>query len=111
MTETYYIGPPYFSATEADTILHTVDETESGKTLKEPLDKFLVRKSEKRLESMMKETGDYRVCAAHDLAPIVEKAFHVHPKDLAKNKEIRVLVDTKGLTTLDQGGVWKGLRR
>ncbi len=28
------------------------------------------------------ESGDFRVCAAHDLEPIFEKAFGIKPKEL-----------------------------
>ena len=59
----------------------------------------------------MKETGDYRMCAAHDLAPIVEKAFGIHPKDLTKNKGFGRLVDAGGLGALDKRDVWRGLGR
>jgi hypothetical protein len=111
VVDTYYIGLPYFSATEADTILHTIVDIETGKTLKELLDDFFAQKLEKRIKSRMKETADYRVCAAHDLAPIIEKAFRIHPRDLAKNKGFRKLLDTRGLSALDEGGVWKGLGR
>lgn len=109
VTDTYYIGPPYFSVIEADNILHTIGDTTGGKTLKDLLDEFFAQKLEKRLEEMMKETGDYRVCTAHDLAPIVEKVFCVHPKDLAKNKAFGKSVDGKGQSALDEGGVWKCL--
>lgn len=59
----------------------------------------------------MNGTANYRVCAAHDLAPIVEKAFRVHPKDLTKNKGFLKLVNTRGLGALDRGEVYKGLTR
>ncbi|EFQ94047.1 hypothetical protein CFE70_000324 [Pyrenophora teres f. teres 0-1] len=110
VVDTHYIGSPYFSAAEADTILRTIgDHEKEDKTLKELLDDFFTQKLEKRLNSRMRETADYRVCAAHDIAPIVEKAFRVHPKDLAKNKGFMKLVNAGGLDALDKGGVWKGL--
>ncbi|KAF2249606.1 hypothetical protein BU26DRAFT_530323 [Trematosphaeria pertusa] len=109
VVDTYYIGPPYFSATEADNILHTIADPETGKILREILDDFFAQKLEKRIKARTKETADYRVCAAHDLAPIVEKAFRIHPKDLAKNKGFVKLLNKRGLGALSEGGVWKGL--
>ena len=32
------------------------------------------------------ESGDDRVCAAHDVAPILEKALGINPKDLERNQ-------------------------
>jgi arginine/lysine/ornithine decarboxylase len=104
---TYYMGPPYFTATEADRILHTIDD--EGRTLKETLDGFFARKLEKRMQSRMKETADYRVCAAHDLAPILENASRIHTKDLKKNKGFMKLLRNGALSALDDGRVWKGL--
>lgn len=108
VVDTYYIGSPYFSATEADYILQTAGNTETT-TLKELLDDFFAQRPEKRMQSRMKDTADYRVCAAHDLAPIVEKVFRIHPKDLAKNKGFMKLIRLGGLTALDEGGVWQGI--
>jgi hypothetical protein len=73
------------------------------------LDEFFEKKLEKRLKGRMKETADYRVCAAHDIAPIVEKVFGVRPGDLKKNKMLVKLVDKGGLSALDDGAVWKGI--
>jgi len=58
----------------------------------------------------MKETSDYRVCAAHDLAPLFEKAFDVKAADLAKNKAFLRCLDKGGLES-KEGAKWKGLRR
>lgn len=43
-----------------------------------------------RVEGRIKkreESGEFRVCAAHDLAPILEKALGIDPKALAKDRE------------------------
>lgn len=59
----------------------------------------------------MKAMNDYRVCAAHDLAPIFERAVRVSANDLAKNKQFTRLVHKRGLEALDDGTVWKGMGR
>ena len=109
VVDTYYIGWPYFSDTEVQQVLHTVVDAKSGKTLQQTLDDFFSKKLEKRLDGQMKETGDYRVCAAHDLAPVVEKVFGVDSTDLKKNKGFVKLVEQGGLEALNKGGVWKGM--
>jgi hypothetical protein len=106
VASTYYIGEPYFGASGVERVLHTISD---GKTLKDMLDEFFEKKLEKRLKGRMKETADYRVCAAHDIAPIVEKVFGVRPGDLKKNKMLVKLVDKGGLSALDDGAVWKGI--
>ena len=74
------------------------------------LDEFFTQKLEKRIQKRMAETGDYKVCAAHDLAPVLEKAFGVRPSDLAKNKSFVSLVKKGGLT-LENGKKWRGIGR
>jgi hypothetical protein len=106
VASTYYIGEPYFGASGVERVLHTISD---GKTLKDTLDEFFEKKLEKRLKGRMKETADYRVCAAHDIAPIVEKVFGVRPGDLKKNKMLVKLVNKGGLSALDDGAVWKGI--
>jgi hypothetical protein len=54
------------------------------------------------------ESADYWVCAAHDLAPIFEKAFDIKPKELAKNKEFLDRMEKSGLK-FGGGDNWKGL--
>lgn len=44
--------------------------------MEEILNERLNRRMKKRVES-----GDHRVCAAHDIAPILEKALGIKPKD------------------------------
>lgn len=98
-----YLGLPYFSADEVLQLKSTT--LDSGKTLEqtvqETLDERLNRRMKKRQES-----EDYRVCAAHDLAPIFEKAFSLDPKKLDKSKEFVERLNERGL----QGGEdWTGL--
>ena len=101
-----YIGLPYFDQAEAEILKGTLvpGDGHALQTLEEfiksTLDERLNRRMKKRVES-----ADYRVCAAHDLAPIWEQAFAIKPKDLAKNKEFAALLDKKGLA----GAIdWKG---
>jgi len=56
------------------------------------------------------ESGDYRVCAAHDLAPIFEKAFNIKLDDLAKDDGFLSLLDKSGLK-LKNGENWLGLSK
>lgn len=70
-----YIGQPYFSDDKAQTLKDTLVEGE--RTLQETLDAFIQIKLPTRLESRVKSESDYRVCAAHDVAPVFEKTFGV----------------------------------
>jgi hypothetical protein len=54
------------------------------------------------------DSQDFRVCAAHDLAPIFEKAFGIHPKQLGKNSKFPALVKEYGLE-LPAEEHWSGL--
>jgi hypothetical protein len=107
VTDPCYLGLPYFSADEAET-LRSADS--NGKPLSQVLatrlDERLGRRMEKRVES-----GDFRVCAAHDLAPVLGEVLGIESKRLAKEKEkgFVELVDRKGLELGD--GQWRGLAR
>ena len=86
-----YIGAPYFDSSEAQRMKSFIPDGRDI-TLQElvlsTLDEKLNRRMKKRVA-----TADYRVCAAHDLAPVFEKAFCIKPKDLQKDKKF-----IKGLT-------------
>jgi hypothetical protein len=101
-----YIGQPYFSDDEAQTLRNTI--VEGGSTLQEALDSFFRLKLPSRLQSRAKSEYDYRVCAAHDVAPVLEKAFGVKEGDLKRNKEFVKLVRKRGLD-LVKGEVWLGV--
>ena len=79
-----YLGEPYFNQNEAQKIkggqLSNENKTLSA-LIEETLNERLDRRIKKRIES-----GDYRVCAAHDVAPILEKAFGIKPKDLERDQ-------------------------
>ena len=74
-----------------------------GDLIQETLDERLNRRMKKRVES-----EDYRVCAAHDLAPIFEKGLGVRRKEFEKDKEFVRLVRTSGLKLKD-GESWMGM--
>lgn len=84
-----YVGFPYFTTIEAEQIKATSlsDGASLQMTIENTLDKKLNRRIKKRIESQ-----DFRVCAAHDLAPIFEKAFGIHAKDIDKNSKFMTLV-------------------
>ncbi|KJJ35563.1 hypothetical protein AFLA70_12g006100 [Aspergillus flavus AF70] len=100
-----FIGEPYFTPKEADTIKKTmIDGKEFTQFVKEELDKRLDRRSKKRSES-----GDFRICAAHDLAPIMAQALDIDLKRLEKDKNFANLVEEKGLHL--GGESWSGLEK
>lgn len=101
-----YIGQPYFSDAEAETLRNTV--VEGGLILTEALDIFFQQKLPTRLESRAKSEYDYRICAAHDVAPVFEKAFGAKAVDLKRNKQFINLVKKRGLD-LRKGEVWLGM--
>jgi hypothetical protein len=101
-----YIGPPYFTDAEAQTLRSTT--IDGGKSLQDILEAFFNQKLEARLERRANSEYDYKVCAAHDLAPLYEKAFGVKEGDLKRNKEFVKLVTKRGLH-LAKGEVWFGM--
>jgi hypothetical protein len=60
--------------------------------IEETLNERLERRLKKRVES-----GDFRVCAAHDLAPVIEKAFGVKEKELARSERFKEVMGRCGL--------------
>ncbi|PGG99541.1 hypothetical protein GX51_06281 [Blastomyces parvus] len=107
VTDISYLGSPYFSAEEASALGHT--QLEPGNQLlkdkiESELNERLTRRMKKRVES-----GDFRVCAAHDLAPIFEKGFSINPKKLAKDSQFMNLAASRGLKPSPDGTEWSGL--
>ena len=100
-----YLGEPYFNQDEAEKIKGA--RLDGNKTLsaliEETLNERLNRRMKKRVES-----GDYRVCAAHDVAPILEKALGIKPKDLERNQAFLNKMLANGLH-LKPGEQWTGL--
>ncbi|KAI9679353.1 MAG: hypothetical protein M1817_005374 [Caeruleum heppii] len=102
-----YISLPYFDQAEAHilkTALLSSDEKDSRTLedfLRTTLDERLNRRMKKRVDS-----GDFRVCAAHDIAPIWEEALGIKSKELAKNREFVAYVNANGLEGANE---WQGL--
>ncbi|KAI4189593.1 MAG: hypothetical protein LQ346_005093 [Caloplaca aetnensis] len=84
ITDPSYIAAPYFEPPEIQSIKSFIPggcDITLGQLIESTLDEKLNRRMKKRVA-----TADYRVCAAHDLAPVFEQAFGVRPKDLQKDK-------------------------
>jgi hypothetical protein len=100
-----YIGLPYFQQTEVQLLKTSI--VESGTTLESLIQETLNEKLEKRIKKRV-ESQDFRVCAAHDLAPIFEKAFDINPKTLSKDKDFLATLRRSGLV-LKEDESWQGL--
>jgi hypothetical protein len=81
--------------------------------IEETLNGRLERRLKKRVES-----GDSRVCAAHDLAPIFENAFGVKEKELARNERFKEMLGRVRLKLREgeeeqweEGGKVKGVEK
>lgn len=102
-----YIGMPYFDPIEAQQLKTCIVDATNNITfetlIKDTLRERLERRAKKRADS-----EDYRVCAAHDLAPIFEKAFNIKPKDLQTNTEFLTILDRSQLILKDSDN-WKVL--
>lgn len=98
-----YIGAPYFTAEEAIVVKNTrIRDKILSEIIENELNERLNRRNKKRVES-----GDYRVCAAHDLAPIIGSSLAIDLKRLEKDKTFLRLLNTKGLELGGEG--WSGL--
>lgn len=95
-----YLGLPYFSDEETALLKSTIIEPEAkhynyklkkksqNEARKTTLEMLIEEDLKEKLERRMKkrvDSGDFRACAAHDLAPILEKAFDINPKHLAND--------------------------
>lgn len=101
-----YIGLPYFEPEEAEAIKNTaIDENKTlSRLIEETLEERLNRRMKKRVSS-----GDLRVCAAHDIAPVLEKALGIDPKRLSKDECFLDLLNTASLKLGDRK--WDGLQK
>jgi len=103
VTDLSYIGSPYFNDDETTAIKNTLVH---GKTLaqiiEQELQERLDRRNKKRVDS-----GDFRVCAAHDLAPILAATLGTNLKQLDKDKRFLLLINSRGLDLGDDK--WEGL--
>jgi len=100
-----YIGLPYFQPNEVQLLKSSI--VEGDKKLENVIEETLNERLERRIKKRV-ESRDFRVCAAHDLAPIFEKAFDIKPKVLSKNEEFLAILGRSGLNLKD-GDNWKGL--
>ncbi|TIA22214.1 hypothetical protein D6C80_01441 [Aureobasidium pullulans] len=98
-----HLSTPYFNESEVTQLKST--PLSMGKTLEETIEQTLHERLNRRLKKRQ-ESNDYRVCAAHDLAPIFEKAFGLDHKQLVRDVEFLKLVDENGL---EGGEEWTGL--
>lgn len=101
-----YIGAPYFTDEEATKIkqMAVTENKTFEQTISEKLDERLNRRMQKRASS-----GDYRVCAAHDLVPIIADTLRVDMKQMDRDKRFLHLLETKGLDL--EGEQWDGLMK
>ena len=99
-----YLGEPYFTRNEADKLKGALVDTDKTLSvlIEETLNERLNRRMKKRVES-----ADYRVCAAHDIAPILERALNIKPKDLERNQAFVDTMLEHGLH-LEPGTQWTG---
>lgn len=79
-----FIGAPYFEPAKAQ-FLKLVVVNDGGQMLEilvqATLDEKLNRRMKKRVES-----GDFRVCAAHDLAPVFERCLGSSPRSCGRTR-------------------------
>ncbi|TVY67380.1 hypothetical protein LSUE1_G007859 [Lachnellula suecica] len=102
-----YIGPPYFTTTEVSQLKSTIISIKETQTLEQYIEKQLNARLERRKKKRV-ESGDFRVCAAHDLGLIFEKAFDIKHKELAKDGEFLTILKRSGLE-LQDGDRWQGV--
>jgi hypothetical protein len=86
-----------------------VGENNGSIALAEVIEDTLKERLERRMKKRV-SSKDFRVCAAHDIAPILEKALGVKEKDLMRDKEFIRLVEKWGLDLREAVG-WKGIQK
>ncbi|KAI3002248.1 hypothetical protein CBS147346_6082 [Aspergillus niger] len=107
VTDPSYIGEPYFTIEEAEKIKQTIIDANGktfSETLVEGLNERLKRRNKKRVQS-----DDFRVCAAHDLAPLMASALGIDLKQMEKDNDFARMVELKGLNL--RGEIWSGLKK
>ena len=106
VADSSYLCLPYFNVDEVAHLKATMVHNNTKKledVIQETLDERLQCRMKKQVQS-----GDFRVCAAHDLALIFEKAPNIKPKDLERDRDFLALVEQFGLNLRD-GQVWSGV--
>jgi hypothetical protein len=103
-----YIGTRYFNPEEAVAIKNTtIKENMKGRqTLSPVIEEELQSRLDRRIEKRI-NTGDFRVCTAHDLAPVIGSMLRIDFKRLEKSEQFLNLLNTRGLNS--GGEDWKGL--
>lgn len=104
ITDTSYIGMPYFTGDEVAMLKSVV--TQGSQTLQSLIEETLEERLERRISKRV-ESGDFRVCAAHDLAPVFEKIFDIRMKELQMDSVFTSLVESYGLQLGDRS--WDGV--
>ena len=97
-----YLGEPYFNPDEAEKIKGAC--LDGDKTLSVLIQETLNERLERRMKKSV-ESGDYHVCAAYDVAPILEKALSIKPKDLERDQVFLDIIAANGLH-LKPGEQW-----
>ena len=105
MVDPLYLGEPYFDLSQADMI--KTAQVETDKTLSVIVEETLNERLSRRMKKLV-GSGDYRVCAAHDIAPCLEKTLGINPKDLEKNQAFVDTMTKFGLH-LEPGTQWTAL--
>ncbi|KFZ05647.1 hypothetical protein V501_08156 [Pseudogymnoascus sp. VKM F-4519 (FW-2642)] len=102
-----YIGAPYFDPVEVQQLKACIVDATNSKSLEMLIEDTLRERLERRMKKRV-DSGDYRICAAHDIAPIFEKAFSIKPKDLQTNIDFLALLES---CKLEPKGIenWTGL--
>lgn len=95
ITDPSYIGAPYFEPAEIQRLKSLVADDREA-TLEQIIESTLDEKMDRRMKKRV-ASNDYRVCAAHDLAPVFEKAFNVKPKELQRGKKFIKALTADGL--------------
>ena len=90
-----YIGAPYFDQAEVRRLKSMMPPGQES-TLEQIFEATLAERLDRRKKKRV-ASGDYRVCAAHDLAPIFEQAFQVKPRELQRDKQFVEQVMRHGL--------------
>ncbi|KAN0121949.1 hypothetical protein V8E51_000275 [Hyaloscypha variabilis] len=105
-----YIGSPYFTDTEAAMVKGLqVSGSKGSSTLEEVIEETLKERLQRRMKKRV-ESEDFRVCAAHDVAPTLERVLGVTEKYLMRDKQFLGLVEKWGVELRD-GVIWKGLQK
>ncbi|KAK6529078.1 hypothetical protein TWF694_004296 [Orbilia ellipsospora] len=94
ITDISYLGAPYSLPAEVKLLKLVKVPHVANKTLAMPLEETL---NENLFRKKRVQISDFRVCAAHDPAPLSERTFDIKPKSMDKSKAFEKLVEKHGL--------------